>query len=59
MAVRKRYRFSGGGVRFYDKFVDFEKGQAYVAQKDLAGGKKTLKAYYWKICGEEYDQQHG
>ena len=32
---------------------------AFNAQKDEPGGKKTLKAYLWKICGEAYDQQHG
>ena len=32
---------------------------AFMAQKDLANGKKTLKAYYWYICGQEYDQQNG
>ena len=32
--------------------------QAFMAQKDQAGGKKNLKAYYWAICGAEYDQQH-
>ena len=31
---------------------------AFLAQKDLAGGKKTMKAYYWMVCGEEYDAQH-
>ena len=31
---------------------------AYLAQKDTAGGKKTMKAYYWKICGDQYDAQH-
>ena len=30
----------------------------FVAQKDLAGGKKTMKSYLWKICGDAYDQQH-
>ena len=30
--------------------------QAFIAQKDLPSGKKTLKAYYWKICGDQYDQ---
>ena len=30
--------------------------QAFIAQKDLADGKKTLKAYYWKICGDAYDE---
>ena len=30
----------------------------FLAQKDQAGGKKTMKAYLWLICGAEYDQQH-
>ena len=32
--------------------------QAFLAQRDLAGGIKTLNAYYWHICGQEYDAQH-
>ena len=28
---------------------------AFKAQKDLAQGKKTLNAYLWLICGEEFD----
>ena len=32
---------------------------AFLAQKDLANGKKTMKAYLWKVCGEEYDQEQG
>ena len=32
---------------------------AFVAQKDLPNGKKTMLAYYWLICGQEYDQQNG
>ena len=32
--------------------------QAFLAQKDTAGGKRTMKAYLWKVCGEEYDAQH-
>ena len=31
---------------------------AFLAQKDLAGGKKTMNAYYWMVCGEEYDANH-
>ena len=31
---------------------------AFAAQKDQPNGIKTLKAYYWSICGAEYDQQH-
>lgn len=30
----------------------------FAAQKDLPGGKKTMKAYLWKICGQAYDQAH-
>ena len=31
---------------------------AFQAQKDLADGRKTFKAYLWQICGDEYDAQH-
>ena len=31
---------------------------AFIAQKDTAGGKKTMKAYLWMVCGAEYDQEH-
>ena len=30
--------------------------QAFIAQRDSAYGKKTMKAWYWKVCGEEYDE---
>lgn len=30
----------------------------FKAQKDTADGKKTMKAYLWKVCGDEYDQSH-
>ena len=29
----------------------------FLAQKDLANGKKTMRAYLWKVCGAEYDNQ--
>ena len=32
--------------------------QAFEAQKNTAGGKKTMKAYLWLVCGQEYDQAH-
>ena len=31
---------------------------AFAAQKNEPNGKKTMLAWYWKICGAEYDQQH-
>ena len=32
---------------------------AFLAQKDQPNGKKTMKAYLWKVCGDEWDQAHG
>ena len=32
---------------------------AFRAQKDEPGGKKTMKAWYWMVCGQAYDQQNG
>ena len=31
---------------------------AFIAQKDTAGGKTTMKAYLWMVCGAEYEQEH-
>ena len=30
----------------------------FLAQKDTAGGKKTMRAYLWAVCGALYDAQH-
>ncbi|MDY6379308.1 MAG: hypothetical protein SPK90_00730, partial [Bacteroidales bacterium] len=30
----------------------------FAAQKDQPGGKKTMKAYLWKVCGGIYDANH-
>ena len=30
----------------------------FMAQKDTAGGAKTMFAYLWKVCGDIYDAQH-
>ena len=32
--------------------------QAFVAQKDQPGGRKTLKAWYWMVELAAYDQAH-
>ena len=31
---------------------------AFMAQRDTAAGKKTMKSYYWYICGLEWDSEH-
>ena len=46
-------------VRKADLMKVTEDEAAFMAQKNLAGGKKTLKAWYWMVCGNEYDQEHG
>ena len=30
----------------------------FKAQTDTAGGKKTMRTYLWKVCGDEYDAAH-
>ena len=32
--------------------------RSFLAQKDQPGGKKTMKAWYWMVEGDTYDQQH-
>jgi hypothetical protein len=32
--------------------------QAFNAQKENSNGKKTMTAYLWYVCGQEYDQAH-
>ena len=30
----------------------------FMAQRNNPGGKKTMRSYYWYICGQEWDAQH-
>ena len=30
----------------------------FAAQRNTPGGKKTMQAYRWKVCGDLYDAQH-
>ena len=32
--------------------------EAFLAQKNLAGGKKTFKSYIWKLELQAYDESH-
>ena len=58
-----RLRFSTVAAMIKERKADLTKistDQAnFVAQRDTAGGYKTLKAYYWHICGQEYDNPNG
>ncbi len=57
-----RVRFTAVAAAVRTRSKDLSKisqdQQDFIAQKDLAGGKKTMRAYYWHICGQEYDAQH-
>jgi len=61
LAARARFIAVAAAVKARSKNLSLMTSdqQAFLAQKDLAGGKKTLKAYYWYICGQEYDSEHG
>jgi len=58
-AASKCWKNDRNGTKRYWKSDVIGSKSAQNAQKDLADGKKTLKAYYWYICGQEYDQEHG
>ena len=58
-----RTRFSTVAAMIKERKADLTKiatdQAAFIAQKDQPGGKTTMKAYYWKICGDLYDDQQG
>ena len=61
LAARARFIAVAAAVKARSKNLSLMTSdqQAFLDQKDLANGKKTLKSYYWYICGQEYDQEHG
>ena len=58
--IRNRFRAVAAMVieRKEDLMKVTQDQAAFLAQKDTAGGKKTMKAYLWMVCGEEYDAQN-
>ena len=60
--VNARNRFRSVAAMVLERREDLTKvtqdQQAFLAQKDLANGKKTMKAYLWKVCGQEYDAEN-
>ena len=57
-----RMRFASVARAVYTRSHDLTKitqdQQAFIAQKDTATGKKTMKAWYWMVEGAAYDQEH-
>ena len=61
LRIRSRFTEVGQAVRQRSKdLMQINADQAaFLAQRDLPDGKKTMKAYLWKVCGDAYDEQHG
>ena len=61
--INIRNRFSAVSAMVIARREDLTKvttdQAAFLAQKDLANGKKTMRAYLWYVCGQEYDAQNG
>ena len=61
--VNIRNRFRAVAAMVIERKEDLTKvttdQAAFLAQKDTANGKKTMKAYLWMVCGQEYDSQQG
>ncbi len=59
--ARSRFAAVRGMVKARKRDLEHiaEDQENFLAQKDTALGKKTMKAYLWKICGALYDQQNG
>ena len=60
LRIRSRFTEVGAAVRQRAKdLMQINADQAaFLAQRDTAGGKKTMKSYLWKVCGDAYDAQH-
>ena len=60
LATRARFTAVAAAIktRKADLMRVTEDEAAFMAQKDLAGGKKTLKAWYWMVEGQAYDAEH-
>ena len=59
-AARLRFTEVAGAVKLRAKDLNkmTQDQEAFAAQRDTAGGKRTMRAYLWKVCGQEYDAAH-
>ena len=60
--MQARSRFAAVRQAVWDRAHDLNKisqdQTAFLAQKDTAGGIRTMNAYLWKVCGDAYDANH-
>ena len=61
-AMWARQRFQAVAEMVHDRSMDLSKisqdQQAFLAQRNNPYGKKTMKSWYWKVCGLEWDSEH-
>ncbi len=57
-----RNRFIGVRAMVAERSHDLSKittdQQTFIAQKNEPNGCKTMLKWYWRVCGQEWDQQH-
>ena len=57
-----RARFTAVRMAVKERANDLSKiaqdQEDFLAQVNTAGGKKTMRAYLWAVCGAAYDAQH-
>ena len=59
-AIRLRFTEVSQAVKLRAKDLNkmTQDQEDFAAQLNTSGGKRTMKAYLWSICGAEYDQTH-
>ena len=61
-SVWARQRFKAVAEMVHQRSMDLSKltqdQMDFIAQRNNPRGIKTMRAYYWHICGQEYDAQH-
>jgi len=60
LAARQRFTAVQEAVRLRAKDLTHmtQDQEDFMDQRNLANGKRTMKAYLWKVCGDAYDAQH-
>ena len=60
MQAQSRFAAVAAAVKTRAKSLEYAASDraAFLEQKNEANGRKTMKAYLWKVCGDLYDAQH-
>ena len=60
MQNQSRFSAVAAAVKTRAKSLEYAASDraAFLEQKNEANGRKTMKAYLWKVCGDIYDAQH-